>query len=416
MKTKRIISLLFAACMCIMLLSTTAFAAGAPHLTTGGTPTFSADEGYTETDVPEQYVTVYVNDSGLDAANLTATLNDTTHFTIRPKTGEESDWNTGTTGTLVRNAEVPAGSNVRFAVQPQAGIEAGTYNTTIEITADQVDPPLSVDVRFTVSRQSVSVSISKGVTQGGSLIPPAKTFEFELDFVEEGLTAGALTITGNTVDTNGVGGGSTALTITGAADKMNQLKSGFFIREKNDGAEGWTYSNKTYYVVYDTTNNAWVGGEGSEIPSPLPNDMPNGFDFTNTYTMNGSNKNSSRSDNDDEYYIIDSWADEGGSISPEGRVVVSEGADKKFTIKANDGYEIQKVVVDGKDKGALRSYTFENVTRDHTIKAYFVKTGVPVEAKDNPNTGAAMPSSSRGMGLMVAMGVLALAVFTVKKE
>lgn len=192
MKTKRIISLLFAACMCIMLLSTTAFAAGAPHLTTGGTPTFSADEGYTETDVPEQYVTVYVNDSGLDAANLTATLNDTTHFTIRPKTGEESDWNTGTTGTLVRNAEVPAGSNVRFAVQPQAGIEAGTYNTTIEITADQVDPPLSVDVRFTVSRQSVSVSISKGVTQGGSLIPPAKTFEFELDFVEEGLTAGAL--------------------------------------------------------------------------------------------------------------------------------------------------------------------------------------------------------------------------------
>ena len=406
MKAKKIFSLLLTVCLSAMLLPTIAFAAGAPVLTTGGTPTFSADEGYTAADVPEQYVTIYVNDTGVDAVNLTVTLNDATHFIIKPTSGDEASWDTSTMGVLKRNANVAANSNVQFAVQPQTGIEAGTYNTTVGITADQVTTPLSVDVSFTVSRQSFTFRIDKEVVQAGNVNPPAKTFELEFGFVDGTLTEGDLAITGKTIATNGAGGFATDLEITGAADKMTLLKSGFFIREKNDGARNWTYSNKSYYAFHD--GNVWVIGEGTNIPATGAAPSLNTISFTNTYT---ENRTSHDDDDDDINYVIDAWADAGGSISPEGRVVVSEGADKKFTIRAGDGYRIQKVVVDGEDKGALDSYTFKNVTRDHTIKAYFSKTG----GSANPDTGAASPAGS-GIGLGVGAVVLMLAAFTVKKE
>ena len=70
-------------------------------------------------------------------------------------------------------------------------------------------------------------------------------------------------------------------------------------------------------------------------------------------------------------YTITATAGEGGTIDPSGDVVVSEGDSQTFTITANTGYEIDDVMVDGSSVGAVSSYTFDNVTSDHTIHAAF---------------------------------------------
>ena len=60
-----------------------------------------------------------------------------------------------------------------------------------------------------------------------------------------------------------------------------------------------------------------------------------------------------------------------GSISPLGAVTVNYGADQTFTITPNTGYHIVDVKVDSVSQGAITSYTFTNVTSNHTIDATF---------------------------------------------
>ena len=54
-----------------------------------------------------------------------------------------------------------------------------------------------------------------------------------------------------------------------------------------------------------------------------------------------------------------------------GSVSVSHGANQAFTITANTGYQVSSVTVDGTSVGAVSSYTFSNVTANHTISATF---------------------------------------------
>ena len=81
------------------------------------------------------------------------------------------------------------------------------------------------------------------------------------------------------------------------------------------------------------------------------------------------------------YYTIKATAEAGGSISPSGNVSVREGRDQVFTFTPDKGYAISNVKIDGKSIGAVKSYTFENVRRTHTIEVIFMK------ANGNPQTG-----------------------------
>ena len=78
-------------------------------------------------------------------------------------------------------------------------------------------------------------------------------------------------------------------------------------------------------------------------------------------------------------YTITASAGEGGSITPAGAVSVKEGASQTFAIAAQEGYAIADVLVDSQSVGAVDSYTFENVTANHTIAALFTKTASDVQ-------------------------------------
>ncbi|MHC1725252.1 MAG: CARDB domain-containing protein [Syntrophobacteraceae bacterium] len=70
-------------------------------------------------------------------------------------------------------------------------------------------------------------------------------------------------------------------------------------------------------------------------------------------------------------HTITASSTSGGTISPSGANVVNQGSSKAFTITPNTNYKISDVKVDGTSVGAVTSYTFSNVTADHTIAATF---------------------------------------------
>jgi hypothetical protein len=70
-------------------------------------------------------------------------------------------------------------------------------------------------------------------------------------------------------------------------------------------------------------------------------------------------------------YTITASAGTGGSISPSGSVIVTQGNSQTFTITPNNGYTVSGIIVDGVNKGTITSYTFSNVQASHTISASF---------------------------------------------
>lgn len=91
-------------------------------------------------------------------------------------------------------------------------------------------------------------------------------------------------------------------------------------------------------------------------------------------------------------HTIRASAGANGTISPAGWTSVGEGGEQTFTITPDAGYAVAKVLVDGRSVGAVTSYTFRNVTQDHTIEAVFMKTN------GNPQTGVTVTRSTTGCG------------------
>lgn len=67
----------------------------------------------------------------------------------------------------------------------------------------------------------------------------------------------------------------------------------------------------------------------------------------------------------------------GGSANPSGKVKVDAWGSVTISFTPSEGYEIQNVVIDGADCGALSSYTLSYVTSDHTIMVTFEKIPEP---------------------------------------
>ena len=74
---------------------------------------------------------------------------------------------------------------------------------------------------------------------------------------------------------------------------------------------------------------------------------------------------------------ITASAGTGGSISPSGSVGVNYNSSQTFTITTDFGYVISDVLVDGISVGSVSTYTFNNVTADHTISASFILKPIP---------------------------------------
>lgn len=70
-------------------------------------------------------------------------------------------------------------------------------------------------------------------------------------------------------------------------------------------------------------------------------------------------------------YTVTVTCGAGGSVSPSGKAEVQEGGSVSFTITPNEGYEIDKLIIDGLQVLPLKSYNFMNVDSDHTLYVTF---------------------------------------------
>ena len=118
----------------------------------------------------------------------------------------------------------------------------------------------------------------------------------------------------------------------------------------------------------------------------IPESLQNSKDLRFAFVYTGKGGSTLSMDNvqlyaeeRDNYVSVTATAGEGGSITPAGAVSVKEGASQTFAIAAQEGYAIADVLVDGQSVGAVDSYTFENVTANHTIAALFTKTASDVQ-------------------------------------
>ena len=195
-------------------------------------------------------------------------------------------------------------------------------------------------------------SYFKWLGSDGNLYAPGESVPEVVTTLTAQWTVNQYTITYNLAGGTAEGNPSTYTIETKAFTLKNPTKSGYTFT-------GWSGTG------LDGENNMTVtiptGSTGNRI-------------YTAHWRYNGSGHSYS-------YYTIKATAGAGGSISPSGNVSVREGRDQTFTITPDKGYAVANVKIDGKSIGAVKSYTFENVRRTHTIEVIFMK------ANGNPQTG-----------------------------
>ena len=160
------------------------------------------------------------------------------------------------------------------------------------------------------------------------------------------------------------------------------------VEASTDGGQTWTpiWNFQDSYTGQETSGYALAGSAEVKVPAQYAVD---GVQFAFRYVNTTHDTAPLAIDNvklmavEDgpvaQKYTITAAAGEGGSITPAGEVSVKEGASQTFTITASEGYAIADVLVDGQSVGAVDSYTFENVTANHTIAAVFTRTASDVQ-------------------------------------
>ncbi len=119
------------------------------------------------------------------------------------------------------------------------------------------------------------------------------------------------------------------------------------------------------------------------------------LDANNQYTINNitTNQNINVTFNQITYTIA-ATAGNGGTITPAGNTTVNCDGSQIYTISANDGYRIVDVIVDGQSQGAIESYTFSNVTANHTISATFIAV-LNIDINADAEGGSVSPTGTQ---------------------
>lgn len=231
--------------------------------------------------------------------------------------------------------------------------------------------------------------------------------------IDNAISTGEATIDPNTGVLTPVKVGSVSVIATKAGDNnYNDVTSSPFVlmikpatptgepKYTKITTSGKTLKDVTLTIEGSTLNPSdgkleWVDDKGEPLPDDTTVKANTTYkwrftpDDDNYTTLTGEvelyHKSSSGGGWYDSYYTIKATAGAGGSISPSGNVSVREGGDQTFTITPDKGYAVANVKIDGKSIGAVKSYTFENVSSPHTIEAIFVKGTASASTGDSSN-------------------------------
>ena len=388
-----------------------------------GTPSFYADfkpdnETYSEVLNVAIDVTVGPADGGsLKTVELAQKYTDTSEHTYKPdwsglpggqtwRYNSEYSVSTGSNVTLTKRDFAADGSLLTYAI---SGGKAGDKITlTLKASCDNYkDFTITLNITLTEKDDQKPLTITGNtsviygekltLTTSGGNGTGAVTYR-----IDTANSTGEAAIDPNTGVLTPVRVGSVSVIATKAGDNdYNDVTSAPFVLmikpATPTGEPNYTKittGGKTLKDAALTTKGStlhpndgkleWVDDKGNALPDDTRVKVNTTYKWrftptdTNYTTLTGEiellyHKSNGGGSSGYSYYTIEATAGAGGSISPSGSVSVREGGDQTFTITPDKGYAVSNVKIDGKSIGAVKSYTFENVSRTHTIEVIFVK-------------------------------------------
>ena len=330
---------------------------------------------YTQAD---DVVTLTVSFTAIDTNHEVSVLFDQFMYNITGTVGANGTVN----GETTINATLPYGSNYGLTITPAdnyqvadvvvdgASVGAVNFYEFINITADHI-----VDVTFEATMYTLTATSN---TEGCTITPATTT-------VQAGSDVNYTLTVANGYHLENVIANDQEVAVTNNAFTISNVQSDYTIFANfapnyvtvtvdqpdhatiTPGTMTYAYGATPSYMIvpevgYDivsvTAGNAVVpvsynNGIGTFILDPVHGDI--------TLTATTSIKK----------FEITVTQGENGTIAPGTQTNVEYGSNKTFTITPNDFYVIADVIVDGSSRGALSSYTFYNVTGNHTITAVF---------------------------------------------
>ena len=257
--------------------------------------------------------------------------------------------------------------------EPGGSVPADVTTLTVQWTAPTYAVTLHTNGGTIADGKDVT-----GYTYGvGATLPTDVTrtgYTFKGWYDNEGLTGDPVTAIGNT---------ETGNKEYWAKWEINQYTITYDLAGGTAEGNPNTYTIETgAFTLKNPTKSGYTftgwSGTGLDGENNMTVTIHTGSTGNRTYTAHWRYNGSGHSYS---YYTIKATAGAGGSIAPSGNVSVREGRDQTFTITPDKGYAVANVKIDGKSIGAVKSYTFENVRRTHTIEVIFMK------ANGNPQTG-----------------------------
>ena len=309
------------------------------------------------------------------------------------------DLNGGKLGNSSEDIQIIVKTGSEFTAPASDGLNrpdgnTGSYFMWLDGNGNSYEPGDSVPadvttltVQWTAPTYAVTLHANGGTINNGNVteytygvgaaLPTDVTrtgYTFKGWYDNEGLTGDPVTAIGNT---------ETGNKEYWAKWEINQYTITYDLASGTAEGNPNTYTIETgAFTLKNPTKSGYTftgwSGTGLDGENNMTVTIPTGSTGNRTYTAHWRYNGSGHSYS---YYTIKATAGAGGSIAPSGNVSVREGRDQTFTITPDKGYAVANVKIDGKSIGAVKSYTFENVRRTHTIEVIFMK------ANGNPQTG-----------------------------
>ena len=310
-------------------------------------------------------------------------------------------------GNIDGENSVAFGENYTFTVIPDACYQIGTVTVNGNVvildennsyTIQNVTTEQTINATFTQIRYTITASAGNGgsITPSGNVnvaCGESQTFDIAEN---EGYIISDVLVDGQSVGTQSSYTFSDIDSNHTISATFEVIPAGEIVININADTEGGSISPSDTQTITEGSNFTFsvTPDDCYEIGDVTVNGTEITLDENNSYTINNVTTEQTINVTFNRItYTITASAGNGGTITPYGNVEVNCGESKTFIIEANEGYEIENVVVDGQNQGAITSYTFENVTEaGHSIEATFNEIIVVPECNAATNLTAQVES------------------------
>ena len=297
--------------------------------------------------------------------------------------------------TITSGSQGTGNGTVAYSVSSNSSTSSRTVASTIAGKVFTVTQAGSGSTSYTItasagSNGSISPTGAVSVASGASrafTITPATGYRVASVLVD-GASVGAVTsytfsnVTANHTISASFTANTTSYTITASAGSNGSISPTGAVSVASGASRAFTITPATGYRV------ASVLVDGASVGAVTSYTFSN---VTANHTISASFTANTTS------YTITASAGSNGSISPTGAVSVASGASRAFTITPATGYRVASVLVDGASVGAVTSYTFSNVTANHTISASFTANDTTATVKYKLKTAKTKKNSGDGV-------------------